>query len=54
VKQVFVVPVLKGPKTPPKAACAASTGYITTTLTYQGDATRAPGPTVFQVGPLAR
>lgn len=54
VKQLFEVPVLTGTKTPPKTACAASTGFITTTLTFQGDATRAPGPTVFQAGPLNR
>jgi hypothetical protein len=53
VKQLFVVPVLTGTKTPPKTACAASTGNITTTLTLSGDASKAPGPTVVKVAPIA-
>jgi hypothetical protein len=52
VKQEFEVPVLSGTGSPPKKACAAKTGYITTTLTYGGDATRAPGPTVVRADPL--
>jgi hypothetical protein len=52
VKQLFVVPVLTGTKTPPKTACGASTGTSTTTLTLSGAETRAPGPTVVHAAPF--
>jgi hypothetical protein len=52
VKQLFEVPVLTGTKTPPKTACAASSGNITTTLTLSGTETRPPSSTVFNAAPF--